>query len=327
MSVTIRSQTEQYDAGEGVDIRNPSSAFLGISSIDRYANLAEKNAGALVGVVDKSPYNMTITRAQPMLAGFFTRIAVTEFMLRWYMPTVTGNNNRIKLRYRVGGVAPGVEYTITLPSTGISTGATWYNPTTLAAALQTLIRTASGNVGFTLVADLNTGIFTAQSNNADTFSFGPIVDNSFPNRTTLFEMMNWGGVESSPIFASTTYSGVPSMIRTQFIDVVCNQLTANQSVKDADSGIISRDVLCRIYLAEEGITNNPAFNLGTQPFVIHRQFSDPKQIRWLNNMNIGGVLTFELYDDQGYPLESGNGTFIDGRRQGDWNMSLLVSEV
>ena len=326
MSITIRSQQAQYDVGEGVDIRVPSTALLGISSIDRYTNLAEKNAGSLLGP-DKSPFNVTITRNQPILSGFFTRIAVTEFMLRWYMPTVTANNNRIRIRYRVGGVAPGVIYTITLPSTGISTGATWYNPTTLAAALQALIRTATGNVGFTLIADANTGIFSANSNNTDTFVFSPLVDTSYPNRTTLFEMMNWGGQEASPVFTVSQTSGVPSMLRTQFIDVVCNQLTANQSVKDSDSGNISRDVLCRIYLTNEGITNNPAFNLGTQPFVIHRQFSDPKQIRWLNNMNIGGVLTFELFDDQGYPLESGNGLYIDGRRQGDWNMTLLVSEV
>ena len=327
MSVTIRSQTAQYDVGEGVDIRVPSTALLGISSIDRYANLAEKNSGALVGVVDKSPYAMTISRSQPILSGFFTRIAVTEFVLRWYMPTVTANNNRIRIRYRVGGVLPTTSYTITLPSTGISTGATWYDPTTLAAALQALIRTATANAGFTLTANTDTGIFSAASNNTDTFVFGPIVDTAFPNRTTLFEMMNWGGQEASPIFATTQISGVPSMIRTQFVDVVCNQLTANQSVKDADSGNVSRDVICRIYLNNDGLTNNPAFNLGTQPFILHRQFSDPKQIRWLNNMNIGGILTFELYDDQGYPLESGNGTYIDGRRQGDWSMTLLVSEV
>lgn len=316
MSRSIREQLEQQ---AGVDIRNPSTAIFGISSIDRYASLEVRNDG----VSGTNPNTATISSRQNFLAGYFTRIALTEVVLRWTIPTLTFNNRNMLIVYQPGGTGPTTTYTLTLGG-----GLSWFTPTTLAAALETAVRTATGNAGFTVVADTLTGQFGAITANTDKFAFQPFVSNTQPNRITVYEMMNW---PPSPItsLATAQASGVPTMLRTQFVDIVCSQLTANQSVKDADTGSISRDVLCRVYL-NDGLTQDPEL-LGSQPFTLHRQYSFPKQIKWLPNSPVGGYLKFDLYDDQGYIIDTGaagaGAPSFDSYVIGDWNITLQLSEV
>lgn len=298
----------------GVDIRNPSSALFGVSSADRYENPAVR---AFNGA--KSPFKFTLNSNQNFMNGFFTRVALTEVKFTWAIQTITGNNNKLNLQYKIGAV-PGT-YTLTVPSG-------WYNPTSLASTLQGLIRSATGNVGFTLVADPITGVFTGATNNADTFNFAPqglLTAQAY--KIGLYQMMNWPPVltPGSPIVLSSTISsGVPTMLRTQFIDIVCAQLTNNQDVKDGDTGSIVHDVLARIYLTPEVDTNNPEL-IGSQPFQIYRQFAFPKQIKWSPNQPITSGLQFEVYDDQGDLLTAGS--LGEDSVQPDWNITLLVSEV
>jgi hypothetical protein len=115
-------------------------------------------------------------------------------------------------------------------------------------------------------------------------------------------------------------------LSTQYIDIVCSQLTYNQDVKDATRGLISRDMMCRIYLAPDGVDPNPEL-LGSQPFGIYRQFMFPKQIKWNAGQNVGGYLKFEVYDDAGYLLtESGNPQSDGDAVLGNWYLTLLASE-
>lgn len=312
-----RSISQQLEAHDGVDIRMPSTALLGVSSSDRYKNIANVG-GPSIGRT--SPYAFSLTSNQNFMTGFFTRIALTEFAMTWTLPTITANNCLLRLLYG------GNTYLLTVPNRSVipNTSTGWYTPTTLAAALQAAIRTATGNVAFTLVSDAVTGAFTAQSNNGTTFAFGPVIDPSRPEAFTLWNMMGWYG-NAAPL-AVLQQSGVPTMLRTQFIDVVCSQLTYAQDVKDADTGNQSRDVMARIYLAEPGLNNDPEL-VGSQPFKIYRDFSTPKQIKWERNLPIG-QMTFTLYDDQGYALTAGNDFFsAEAGINGDWNITLLVSEI
>lgn len=72
---------------------------------------------------------------------------------------------------------------------------------------------------------------------------------------------------------------------------------------------------------------------GVTPFVIYRQFSTPKYIRWNNKMPIGN-LQFELYDDQGRNIQSlWNSVYPTTTSVGFsyansfvWNATILVSE-
>jgi hypothetical protein len=114
------------------------------------------------------------------------------------------------------------------------------------------------------------------------------------------------------------------MLPTQFIDIVCSQITANQDVKDGTSQSTPRDVLARVYFAADATTSNPEL-LGSEPFKIYKQYAYPKQIKFDPLMPIQGFLRFEIYDDAGDLVTSGNDVVDAGMP--DWQITLLVSET
>jgi hypothetical protein len=128
------------------------------------------------------------------------------------------------------------------------------------------------------------------------------------------------------------------MIWTNYVDIVCANLTYNQALKDSSSSKITRDIIARIYLTEsvpplnypttvaEEATYFGPLPYGTRPFTIYRQFQTPKEIRWNKQQPIGQC-TFEVFDDQGRSLADTWGTnIVDIGTAADWNMSLLVTE-
>ena len=298
----------------GVNIRMPSTALLGVSSADRYPTNSQREN------TPTTPYDVLLTSKQNYLSGFFTRIALTEVRLPWYMPTISPRNDTIKLFYRVGGVDPIQEFTLVIDDG-------WYTPTTLAAELEDVINQPLVNGGankpnFTVVWNATEYQFEAEANNgADTFFLSTSVVGG--TTTGLFEMMNWRNAG----FSISQVSGVPTMLSTEFVDIVSSNLTYAQDVKDGDTEK-ARDVVARIYLAKDGIDTDPTL-LGSAPFTVYRQFQTPKQIKWDNDLPIG-QLAFQLYDDKGDLLsqrQTGpNSAFFD-TFLGDWSITLLVSEV
>ena len=209
----------------------------------------------------------------------------------------------------------------------------------LAYQVQNAVVNATGDGSFSclynaaLGASTTTGApynaFLASSGSTDTFYWLRYTDASQPNRVGLYEMMAWN-TNQQPALAQT---GSPnaSMLSTPFVDIVCYNLTYNQSLKDADTGT-TRDILCRLFLTPDAFTGNMA-NLGSAPILLHRAFPFPKQIKWNADQPIGN-LVFQVYDSQGYLLSTGDGVtgsqsalkFYDAD-MGDWTMTLLVSEV
>jgi hypothetical protein len=169
------------------------------------------------------------------------------------------------------------------------------------------------------------------SSGASVFFFGRYTDPLRPNAVGLFEMMAW---YASQLRSTVQWSSPNvSMLSTPFVDIVCDQLTANQGLKDSDSGDISRTMLCRLYLTPDAFTGNLA-NLGYNPILVHRTFPFPKQIKWNPQQPIGN-LRFQVYDSQGYILTTGEGLSgamttppnVYDSDMGDWSLSMLVSEV
>jgi hypothetical protein len=239
----------------------------------------------------------------------------------------------------------GIRYLITIPEG-------WYDLTNtlttgagaagnLAYQFTSLVSTAVGTgagvftcfYNLPLGASTTTGVpynaFLCSTTDSSTFYFIRYTDGVQPNRVGLYEMMAWN-TNQQPATAQT---GSPnaSMLSTPFVDIVCYNLTYNQSLKDADTGT-TRDILCRLWLTPDAFTGNMA-NLGSAPILVHRAFPFPKQIKWNADQPIGN-LQIQVYDSQGYILSTGDGltgtqsstSFYDAD-MGDWTMTLLISEV
>ena len=309
---TAKNLARQIAIEQGLDIRNPATAILGLNSRDRYASMIKASTEPI------SPFNCTLFSNQNFMTGFFQRIALTEIIFTWSMPTLTPARNKMYINVAA------VDYLLTLP-------VTYYTPTTLAAAFQTAVRAiGTGAIlpAFTCTSGGITGLFLAQSNTPATFYFrtySAVTPVTNPDTTTIFEMMNWNTfVPGGGTPAVSQISGPPTMLATQFVDIVCSQITANQDVKDNSSQNVSRDVLARVYLAADSLTGNPEL-LGSEPFKIYRQYTFPKQIKFDPLLPIQGFLKFELYDDAGELLTSGN-PIVDADMP-DWQITLLVSET
>ena len=163
-SISIEKQLHYAEKGEagGVDIREPSTALLGISSVDRYrAGLPFAQVSPIApNNVLTSPYDFQLTTpSQNLMTGFFTRLAVNEVQFRWTIPTVTTRNNKMYIY-----VAPNSNTAVTNVAHATSTTTFTLASTTGYAAGQTIVAT-----GFTTVSGIPIdGVYTIASTTATT---------------------------------------------------------------------------------------------------------------------------------------------------------------
>jgi len=132
-AISIHKQTglSMGQQQEGVNIRQASTALLGVSSVDRY-NLPQGEPSELVASQNNpvipqtlaSPFNFSISSRDNFLSGFFTRLALNEIQFRWTIPTLTSRNNKIYIVWSPAGrqaitnvVSSGSTITFTMAST------------------------------------------------------------------------------------------------------------------------------------------------------------------------------------------------------------------
>jgi hypothetical protein len=324
-----------------VTTRPASTAVFGIDSDDRYTDYNQRR------VNPSYPFSFNVTKNESLLNGFFTRLAVTEFRLNWTLPNISSawGNDQINIAWLAGGVPPPAGATITMPTA-------FYTVQSFCEVFQALVRAIPGNPlpSFTATRAAD-GTIVMESNTATTIQFGPLVTSvALAKQRQLFDMLS---LPPPTAFAATVLSGIPNMRATDYIDIVSPQITYNQDLKDAASAPIVRDMLVRIYLDESckpiaeptyvtdeapPVTSFPSFTNGDDvngvlPFVIYRQFANPKQVQWNNAQPLGNV-TFELYDDQGRSIQDlwtrqFAPTSATGYRFANsftWNITLLVTE-
>ena len=316
--------------------RPPSSALLAIDSEDRFSDYTVSRAVLRAGYNDlnATPYNFTIVKAESLLNGFLTRLAVTEINMPWAIPNINVKTNTIQWSAQVGA-APVTTGVITL-----YTG--FYTPSQLAAALQAAVRAAVGGVatftmtyGNTLSAQGNTPSFAYATNTPGTdIAFAPMPYNTaaYPynsNTKQLFDLLGFSNAANSILAEFAIQNRFTFCQSFRYVDIVCPQLTYNQALKDTMSQKIARDSLCRIYLGDALIPGALDCSTadfcppGCAPFTIYRNFATPKQIQWLGNQPVPGKLEIQVYDDAGDLLSNTIGA--DGEYL-DWSMTLLVSE-
>lgn len=352
----------QFGGEENATTLRPSStALFCISSADRYdtQEAARNNT--------KSPYRFTITKKESLLNGFFTRMALTELRLPWTLPNIAREvyTNAIGISCGTDSHVIDILNNYPDPVTGgnVTLDALFFSPAELAARIQSAWNTAypanqivmevDDDMSFRLYSAVDGGTAAA----AKTCSVYPLTPSTTPslpvNTYQLFDMMNWVNGDSVPT-TGYTISGIgDNLLWTDYVDIVSNDLTYNQALKDSSSSKTYRDIIYRVYLTNGespynypnvAVTNNTTSDVdpsvqyvgllsqGSRPFLIYRQFQNPKEIRWNKQQPIGQV-SFELYDDKGraladlFPAPGGTGRTAYANGQGsDWNMTMLVSE-
>jgi hypothetical protein len=300
----IRDVRKQIEHVDGVSVKQATNTILGVSSFDR-------------APVYKSPYQFTLYNSQNYLNGFFSQIALTEIRFPWSIPTFTVNNTRMYIYLSLAGV-PQANIIPDLEGN--------YTAASLVVSLNTAVAGAPGAAG-NVVFSFNTSIgqFFVNCTGGWTVNIQPVISTYQPNYITMFQMMNWP-ITPGPgtIMYTTIQSGFPSLLRTKFVDIVCNQLTYNQPVKDSDTGVSPYTILCRLYLIPQFPLPAQTVDLGSSSFLVYKDFSTPKQIKWASNIPVANM-EFSVYDDQGYLLTTGNPGF--DKTLPNWDMTLLATEL
>lgn len=320
---------------KGFTLRPASTSLLTIDSEDRYASYDD----ARDNIRNVSPYNYQLANGKVLLAGFFTRLAVQQVVFPWAIPNINRKTRNVFFVYNNG---PGeVTKQLILPLG-------FYTPVELAAEIQSIVRTIGVADG---IADLATFVMTyGATNNLPLFEYAvtsatltvgfvPMGSNTslypFPPTTKqLFDML---GFTFANIGLAVSNTGVVTFAQAiRYIDIVSPDLVQCASLHDGSSLAISRDSLCRLYLADIDSTNVkgvlPSNALyapaGTQPGTINYLPPIAKQIAWRANQNIGSSTRFQVYDDNGDLLDAlflpeEVATVTDNV---NWSMSLLVTE-
>jgi hypothetical protein len=329
-------QSQRYNGcSEATTIRQASTSLLTIDSADRFTNRTEERTSAVsLGQYNISPYDFTITKNESIMNGFFTRLAVSEVVMPWPFTNINNRTNTIILFYQPGGVGPSLQQTISLPNG-------YYRPSQIAAAMTLAV--AVYVPGFTMVYSPVTApglpsyapmCFQWGTGSSTKVSFGPMTPNTpgvypYNDQTTqLFDVLGFTSENGGT--SRTTDVGTTTLCQdVQYVDIVCAQLTYNQSLKDTSSQRTVRDALCRVYLSS--IFNSVPSTVapedpdfcppGCAPTTVYINYSTPKQIQWSPNQPVPSGLTFQVYDDNGILLTTiGNLTSLN------WSLTLLVSE-
>jgi hypothetical protein len=247
-----------------------------------------------------------ITKSNSLLNGFFTRIGATEVVMEWNTPNVSAPFNNA-ISYNVNGV----QYNLVVPSG-------FYNVAEVLGELVDTLNLASVPTGVTWAA---AGLVGAGAVLSAVGAPGTAIILTGTlllqlNQNGLIAVIPGGGSLNFEILASTA-----DLRPARYIDIVCNQLTNNQSVKDASTAASVRDVLVRWYFDYDNQNPTDAFGfpilMGYAPFFLRRLYNPPKQIQWQTNVPVGN-LSFQLYRNDGVlqPVNS----------QTEFLMTLQISE-
>lgn len=303
----------------------PADALLVIDSADRSSSSSE--TGVVFAVPQTQPYNnFRLNKAQNILQGSFTQLELTEINFPYAIPNVNPRNNTFWIQVNKGGLQTAQ---ISLP-VGIGLN---LSPQALRDAVDNALQVSAVGtaIGITWIVsyDTITQGFTIQAQDTAvpidfyTFALYPIDPASVgvvPVGKSLLDVMgfnsltNWTGITTQTLGKQSI--GAP-MTYTKYIDIVSDALTYFQNVRDGSSKKSSTsNIICRLYISDEN-SSQPASNIywngvsaveysstfpvGNIPFIIHRQFANPKVFKWVKNNSISAI-DIKLFDDVGEPL-------------------------
>ena len=293
----------------GVPLRMPATALLTINTADERRTDAENYV-----VAPYDPNIILINKQRNVIEGFFTRLALTEININWNTPNVIGapgyanNTLTFQLGSSLGNGTVAGQKIITISEN-------FYSPIQLAAALTTAMNAGAGTFGSTAWNVLYSDKFASFQiqDTTGTIPFRILVDNR-GQKDDLCNLMGLSGAPST--FHYVLQGGFAPMCYTPYVDIVSNQLTKKQNVRDAGTNINTGIALMhRLYLNQDDFTIRydkstatvpQTFDsniLGCRPFVYHKEYNVPKQIFW-DTKEFINVIDIELRDYKGRTLYS-----------------------
>lgn len=297
-----------FSVEKGVTIRYPATANLFLDSADRNSILDSSGQNI------STPWDFVLSRQQPLINGFFNRIGTTEVVLEWCLDNISpvlGND--------FFGIMDTSGNTVfaTLPAG--------------AYRVQEVLDTITNRLNFACAN--NNPVVTG-------YDFNILV---FPNGQVALQNDDVGGREfrimpgklarqlslnneSVPTPQGDVYDiECPDIRPYRFIDFVCDQIVQVQDVRDASTQEGIRDSLCRYYFADDAPNTLDSYGfpilMGYTRFCQRRLFNPPKQIKWDNNLPLGGFLRFSVYGDDGKVI-----TEVSNFSESNWLMTLQFTE-
>jgi hypothetical protein len=326
--------TSLYNVGDKTQVsRPPSDALLVLDSEDRSSS-SSTAGGAGIFVPQTQPYNnFRLQRPQNLLQGGFTRIQLNEVNFPYAVPNIVGGITDF-FYVQVPSLATFAKIYVFGPTGGDA----FISGDALASALQTNLNASTVGTSASvtwevlfrysgpLALTLTNGFIIRATQTGDptiTKSFRlypiqppdvgtvPIPQKSLLQLMGFDPLSNWNYVTSA---TATKQSWYAPLTYTQYIDIVSDKLTYYQNVKDGSTkSSSSSNIICRLYVSDEtstfpvtgqfwdgteAVTYNVWTPPGSSPFLIHRQYTDPKTFAWEQNTSID-FIDIKLYDDGG----------------------------
>jgi hypothetical protein len=309
----------------GTPIRMPSTAILCIDSAD---SVRYNNDGYIINAT--TPADIYINKQTPLMFGYMTRVSLTDININWDTPNVNDRNNTLTIRIAdVSGYASPSNiigtYRIAIPTQ-------FRTPDNIA----NIVRVSLNNLtisGMTGVNAFQVVHFPAQAEFVvvidNTLTTAPRylsilppgktydIDGVYPSGSfkgkvddDLTYMMGYSHIaELKNYFTESIASSFASCQYTPYIDIVSTFLTKNQNVRDNDSSLRNGQAkLARVYLSHPGANNQFSIDddgviiscniVGVRPFVLHKEFENPKVISWNTTENID-IVDLKVLDHRG----------------------------
>ena len=221
-----KTNPNAFAIDHGQTIRYPSNVLFAVNSADRFQKPGSGSGydiAASRSITGSTPFDFTINKRENMLAGSFTRLGLTEFVMPYNIPNINDATNKIivtavnaqtgstiqstlmsTFAYVQGqgdtgffdgnALATRLQYNITQPSTFTAAGApaanTSYMPTLSSMQI---------NYG-------PSGYFQVTSGSPSTLvNLAPYDNPKYPNSKTLFDIMNFS-VNPNTIQSTVTSS-------------------------------------------------------------------------------------------------------------------------
>ena len=316
-------------------VRQASDVLLCLDSADRGISQSSTEVNPdgqplVYPVPITQPYNnFTLQKPQALVQGGIQRLKLNEVKFPYATPNnVGGVTNYVYVQtYNRTTKVFVAEALITLSGFSV---AGFYTGAQYAAELQTRLRASAIGVAVSnvwVVTYGNDGSFTITSDVTATgqlFTMTPIPYASIgvvpiPAKS-LLSVLGFDAVNNFVDVCQTPSDPKVSVFAplsfTSYIDITSTNLTRFQTIADTNTRQNSRgNLICRLYVADENsvvptlgtywdsssnvaVPFNTAQPAGSVPFVIHRQFQDPKVFRWENNASVNAI-DIQLYDDVG----------------------------